>query len=70
MFKKIGLVAQNLLTILDSIVNSWADLYDHLMFKRIITLTKNKKIRRKMAMGVIWTCNHVALIAHFMSYEK
>lgn len=63
-------LCSKLLTILDLIVNSWADLYDHLMFERIITLTKNKKIRRKTAMGVIWTWNHVALIVHFMSYEK
>lgn len=54
--QKIGLGAQNLLSILDS----QADLYDQLVFKRIIALTKNKKIRKKRATGVIWT--YVALM--------
>ena len=65
--KEIGLYAQNLLIILDSIVNNsyfyfgGEDLHDHLMRKRIFTLIMDKifkrgpKIIRKMAMALIWS---------------
>ena len=63
---KIGLQAQNLLTILDAIFNFWggggAPLYDRLLTCRIFTLTMNKifkrapEITRKVAVGTIWIC--------------
>ena len=64
--KEIGLYAQNLLTILDSIVEKRNyfgrdDLHDHLMRKRIFTLIMDKifkrgrKIIRKMDMALIWS---------------
>ena len=40
-----GLRAQNILTILGSIVNIiWRDLYYHLMSSRMFTLTKKDKV--------------------------
>ena len=59
----IGLHAQNMITILGSIVNriGW-DLYDHSMSTRIVTSILNiifigaLKINRKVAMTLIWIC--------------
>ena len=43
MFKEIGLCAQNMTTVLNSIVNIiGGDLYDHLMSTKIFTLNMNE----------------------------
>ena len=45
LLQETGLRAQNILTILGSIVNIiWRDLYYHLMSSRMFTLTKKDKV--------------------------
>jgi hypothetical protein len=73
-FHKIGLHAQNMNTILGSIVNViGVDLYDHLMSTRIFTLIMNKifrgapKIMRKGLQPHFGFANYLILIS--VSYD-
>ena len=61
--QEIALHAQNMITILVSIVNIiGGDLYDHFISMRIFALMMNKiliralKIMRKVATNLIWIC--------------
>ena len=74
---EIGLRAQNMLTILGSMVNMIeADLHDHLMDTRTFTLKyircsyELQKLRGKWLCPQFGFANHLALVAYFRSYQN